>query len=273
MSTEIEMMPRKEDWEDRFAAVRSNVKTLTPVAKEMARYIYSKKIDLVIVPGATAQTAAYMVKTAWIEDPLMSKRSLPKFFAFGKVEYLKGNIRVMGEEELATMLWERIGKQVKRVEGVKVFILEDCVHTGATIRKLKKALKKIGFERILSGALVTARNKNAAKEVNFKGKRTLLCPEFRGERNRELTRYLWDKRAFEAKTSLEKENIARTLKSIRAQKGSDPYAESLEKQMIKQRRRLLRCAKKERRNRRQATLNILGGRKAEIRLRARRLKH
>jgi hypothetical protein len=60
------------------------INDLKPIAIKMAKYIKENGIELVVVPGTSAQSAAYMVRTAW--KTFFPNVPMPTFIALGQAE-------------------------------------------------------------------------------------------------------------------------------------------------------------------------------------------
>jgi DNA-binding CsgD family transcriptional regulator len=161
-----------------------------PFARKMAQYIYDNKVACVIVPGEGAQIVAYMVKTIWQNDPILSKRKMPLFFALAERGKLRtadntkkySPIKTRPINQTADLITQRMGKHKKSLLKEPVFILEDCYHSGKTVKNLIQALNKLGFKNVKTGSIVYDKGEIINPRIDIFGKQTSDCPTFRGSR-------------------------------------------------------------------------------------------
>lgn len=158
--------------------IKKEIEELMPYAKKMAEFIHANRIRYVVVPGAGAQTVAYMIKTVWKNSPRLSKEPQPLFFGMAQ---LKGkSIKQTPLQEVCELIKARMGKHTKSI-GKPVFVLDDCYHSGDTINKITVALRTLGFNNIKTGALTHFPKSHGDRKLDFSGAE-ILCPSFREER-------------------------------------------------------------------------------------------
>lgn len=163
---------------------KAEVEKAFPAAKRIARYIHQHQMDYVLVPGTGAQVAAYMVKIAWKSDPKLKHIPLPVFFALAKnnTQNPDASLRDLEQTELVQLIKSRMVKHSKGIESKNIFILEDCVHTGETIHKIKKALRSIGINKIRAGTMTYLYSSSyAPMQVDIAGIER-HCPDYQSAR-------------------------------------------------------------------------------------------
>jgi len=169
--------------------MRTTVEQLAPVAEKAAEYMYKNNIRAVFVPGPGAQTASYMIKQAWKNNPSLSSKPMPHFFAMGKI---KEKFRNANRDESKKWVESRLGKHRNTYQNSSVIIMDDCYHTGVAMGKMQRALLDLGFKQIKTGAF-TVQHK-LTPGLDFAGLKCAMCPTFK-EFRRQQHLWAWSSKA------------------------------------------------------------------------------
>ncbi|MFA5358152.1 MAG: phosphoribosyltransferase [archaeon] len=136
---------------ENIRGIYGSVRELMPAAERMMEYIHQNRFSYVVVGGSSAQIAAYMVKEAWKRK---YAEPMPKFIAIGKLgtghnQYAHGT----NPSTYTSLLRKRFERQQNPFEK-KVFVLDELIDEGTTMKLIQGALRKIGFRNVKGGVLV-----------------------------------------------------------------------------------------------------------------------
>jgi len=179
---------------------------LRPSVKKMVQFIHAKKIHVVVVGGASAQPVAIEVKKTW--NVMFPKESLPQFIALGQVNQKVSNSKLPALVDL----FHKRAVNISKINQKNCFILEEFIRSGETISLLRSVAKKVGFKKVLIGALVIESYAAIlAKSLDFAGPLSLHEPKFFDLRRTRVKEFLL-KRKYEKSKLIPKPKVVNNKK-------------------------------------------------------------